>query len=107
MLTATSNCLIDSCRTLVVLVILGFPARASAEDMPARFADLKPGMTADEVAKRLRHQKPDRVVRQIIYRRHLEQWYYIGENITLEFSCIPSAEPRLQSVTQGEVRKGR
>ena len=82
------------------ICIVGFPSIAVAQDLAAKSADLRIGMTADEVSKRLGGQKPERVVRQIIYRRHLEQWYYDSGNIRLEFDCRAAEEPRLTSILQ-------
>jgi hypothetical protein len=71
-----------------------------AEDLTAKIASLRTGMTAEEVGKHLSSQKPERIVRQVIYRRHLEQWYYNDGSVRLEFDCRPNEEPRLHAIIQ-------
>lgn len=73
---------------------------ASADDTAAKFASLKPGMTAAEVAKQLSQRKPEKIARQIIYRRHLEQWFFEKGAVRLEFDIRPNEEPRLLRVVQ-------
>ena len=80
------------------------PAKVVAQDFPARIADLRLGMTADEVFRRLNHQKPEQVSRQLIYRRHLEQWYYENGSIRLDFDCRPAEEPRLVKIIQTAIQ---
>lgn len=73
-------------------------APLAAKEPAARFAELRPGMTALEVSRLLNNQKPERVIRQIIYRRHIEQWLYEHGSVRLQFDCRSSEEPRLNAV---------
>lgn len=57
---------------------------------------LRIGMTAQAVQQLL--DRPQRVARQILYRRYLEQWTYEATGVLVEFDCILGQEPRVQSV---------
>jgi hypothetical protein len=61
-------------------------------------------MTADEVLKLI--GKPDRIARQILFRRHLEQWIYEDLAARIEFNCLPGEEPRVQSVRSEQSPQG-
>jgi len=83
-----------------VLGLIHSAAPLAAKEPAAKFAELRPGMTAEEVSRHLNNQKPERVIRQIIYRRHIEQWLYEDGSVRLQFDCRPSEEPRLNAVVQ-------
>jgi hypothetical protein len=56
------------------------------------------GMTPTEVRQLL--GPPARVARQILFRRHLEQWIYDQpETIRVEFNCVRGEEPYVLTVT--------
>lgn len=78
-------------------------ASRSAEFQVRPINDIKKDMTADEVRNRL--GKPDRVARQILFRRHLEQWIYDDLNVRIEFNCLPAEEPRVINVSITETRR--
>ncbi len=59
----------------------------------------KKDLTAGDVQRRL--GKPDRVARQILFRRHLEQWIYDDLGVRFEFNCLPGEEPKILNVLQG------
>ena len=84
----------------VALFLLGIGTPASAQDLPAKAAELRAGMTADEVSRHLNKKEPERIVRQILYRRHQEQWFYDNGNIRLEFECQPNKQLRLMRIFQ-------
>jgi hypothetical protein len=66
------------------------------DDRQARATDIKKDMTANEVLNLA--GKPQRIGRQILFRRHLEQWVFDDLGIRVEFTCLPGEEPRVQSV---------
>jgi hypothetical protein len=70
--------------------------QATADDRSVR--EIKKDMTADEVQSLI--GKPGRVARQILFRRHLEQWIYDDMNAVVEFNCRASEEPRVVQVFQ-------
>jgi hypothetical protein len=53
--------------------------------VPKHLESIKRGMTMDEVKQIL--GPPSRTARQILYRRHLEQWQYDEPNGWIEFQC--------------------
>jgi hypothetical protein len=97
-------------RWLVLLIgILGAPSgcftEPSAEmdeNVPANGARRKPphvkqGMSAGEVRDRL--GAPKKVARQILFRRHLEQWTYDAPiPVRVELDGVRGQEPRVVSV---------
>jgi hypothetical protein len=66
------------------------------DDRQARAAEIKKDMTANDVLNLI--GKPQRIGRQIVFRRHLEQWVFEDLGIRVEFSCLPGEEPHVQSV---------
>jgi hypothetical protein len=63
------------------------------EPAPA-FAQLEPGMTAEQVRQRV--GSPKRIARQILYHRHLEQWIYDQPSpARLLFDCPRGEKPQL------------
>jgi hypothetical protein len=53
-------------------------------------------MSADEVKRRL--GPPRRVARQILFRRHLEQWTYGTPPVCIELDCVRGQEMQVVSV---------
>lgn len=68
----------------------------AGKDWQPRPEEVKKDMTADAVLKLA--GKPDRIARQILFRRHLEQWVYDDLGLRVEFNCVLGEEPRVQSV---------
>ena len=63
----------------------------------ANSADIRKGMTANEVRQQL--GPPVRVTRQVLYRRHIEQWVYENpQEIRVQFSCVRGEEPVVTGV---------
>jgi hypothetical protein len=91
-------------QTLAVAVTFLVAACALADDLgkPQRPPDatrLYVGMTQAEVKKL--HGEPSRVARQILFRRHLEQWVYDGaQPLRIEFNCLRGQEPRVVNFDQ-------
>jgi hypothetical protein len=56
----------------------------------------RPGMTADEVRRAL--GPPDRVARQILHRRFIEQWCYEKRALWIDFAGSKGQEPRVVHV---------
>jgi hypothetical protein len=93
-------------RVLFVLVLAAwgvFPATAAVEPPPAQppedvdLGRLRPGMTQDEVRQVL--GPPQRVARQVLYRRYLEQWLYERPRpVRVEFDCVRGQPPQVLSV---------
>lgn len=61
-------------------------APPDAPKPPAIEASLRPGMTAAEVRALL--GPPQRIARQVIYKRCLEQWLYESPPLRLEFNSV-------------------
>jgi hypothetical protein len=86
-------------RSLAVAVALLVGTCALADDVgkprqPPDTARLRIGMTQTEVKKLF--GEPARVARQILFRRHLEQWVYDGaQPVRIEFNCLRGQEPRV------------
>ena len=58
---------------------------------------IRAGMTAAEVRRLL--GPPDRVARQILYRRSLEQWIYEAPlALRIGLDCLPGQDPQVQTV---------
>src|SRR5262249_47747457 len=78
------------------------PAVEMDENVPANDSrrkppDVKPGMSAGEVRDRI--GSPKKVARQILFRRHLEQWTYDTPiPVRLELDGVRGQEPRVVSV---------
>jgi hypothetical protein len=87
-------------RALVVplLVVLGAMAWGADERLaPGDGGPVRPGMTPDEVRRRL--GPPRRVARQVLYRRYLEQWVYDGPDaVRIEFDCPRGQRPQVLTV---------
>lgn len=46
---------------------------------------------------------PSRIARQILFRRHLEQWVYDDPPLRVEFDCPRGEEPLVRAVIRGRV----
>jgi hypothetical protein len=92
------------CQSLAVAVALLVGTCALADDLgkpqqPTDTMRLRIGMTQAEVKKI--YGEPARVARQILFRRHLEQWVYDGaQSIRIEFNCLRGQEPRVFNFEQ-------
>lgn len=75
-----------------VAIVLFFLAAASPTAVPQPAA-LRIGMTRDEVKAAL--GPPHHVSRQLLFRRHLEQWHYENPSRTIEFNCVRGEQPYL------------
>lgn len=76
-------------RAAIVLLLLS-AASPTAVPQPAA---LRIGMTRDEVKAVL--GAPNHVSRQLLFRRHLEQWHYENPPRTVEFNCRRGEQPYL------------
>jgi hypothetical protein len=82
------------------------PLRASHDDGPRhgdqdasapQKGEIRKGMTADEV--RVRLGPPTKVARQILFRRHLEQWTYDAPiGLRIELDCVRGQNAQVASV---------
>jgi hypothetical protein len=71
--------------------------------LPLKPAQIRPGMTASEVIESL--GQPQRVARQILFRRYLEQWTYDAPaGLVLELDCLRGQDPRVLTVHAPAVR---
>ena len=86
-------------RNVLAVALMVFALHAASARGEPKLADVKKDMTAGEVRKLL--GKPDRVARQILFRRHLEQWVYEQLNARIELDCFPGDEPRVVNVLTG------
>ena len=79
-------------RAGIVLIIL---AAATSTAVPEGRA-VRRGMTRNEVKMKL--GPPQHVSRQLLYRRHIEQWRYDDPPRTVEFNCVRGEEPYVLQV---------
>jgi hypothetical protein len=89
------------CQTLALAVTFLLAAGGLADEpqQPPDTARLRVGMTQAEVKKL--YGEPSRVARQILFRRHLEQWVYDGaQPLRIEFNCLRGQEPRVFNFEQ-------
>src|SRR5262245_22310761 len=72
--------------------------RFRAADRPAgKIADVRRGMSADAVRNLI--GPPQQTVRQILFRRHVEQWVYEEPNAgRVELNCPRGEEPYVLTV---------
>ena len=70
-------------------------ATATSTVVPERGA-VRRGTTRDEVKTVL--GPPTHVSRQLLFRRHLEQWRYDDPSRTVEFNCVRGEEPYVLQV---------
>jgi hypothetical protein len=69
----------------------------SPQDWQKAVAEVKRDLTAHQVRRLL--GKSDRVSRQVLFRKHIEQWIYDRPvPVRVEFLCLPAEEARVQSV---------
>jgi hypothetical protein len=82
-------------RLALIFLSLGTIALAAGEPSPP----VVRGLSAAEVRQRL--GPPARVSRQILFRRHLEQWVYEEPKaLRVEFNCVRGEEPVVCAVLQ-------
>ncbi|HTU22399.1 MAG TPA: hypothetical protein VMG10_30445 [Gemmataceae bacterium] len=74
------------------------------QEAARHFAKLERGMTPEQVRELV--GAPDRVARQILYRRYREQWIYNAPLPTrLTFECPRGQKPQLLSLPRLSVEK--
>jgi hypothetical protein len=88
----------DPLRRLLLVsgLLVPFSSQPEREAILPRKVEVRPGMTGMEVQNLL--GKPDRVARQILYRRYLEQWTYERPSLLIEFHGSKGQEVYVQTV---------
>jgi len=87
---------------LIPLLLAGLlPSQEPAKSSLA--AKVQVGMTAGQVKQLL--GRPDQVSRQIVFRRHVEQWRYEQFPGWLEFQCPRGEEARVSHVHENDKRR--
>src|SRR5439155_23557504 len=91
--------ILSSCGSIIVsrpaLIALLFAAGLLAAQEPP----VRRGQTAAEV--RQRFGPPARVSRQVLFRRHVEQWHYESpQTLRVEMNCLTGEETYVCSVLQ-------
>lgn len=87
---------------MIPLLLAGLlPGQEPAKSTLA--AKVQVGMTAAQVKRAL--GRPDQVSRQIIFRRHVEQWRYEQFPGWLEFRCPRGEEARVSHVPENDKRR--
>jgi hypothetical protein len=76
---------------IAIVALALFAASPAEPQVPKRLDAVKRGMTMDEVKRTL--GPPPRTARQILFRRHLEQWHYDDPAGWVEFQCVRGEEP--------------
>jgi hypothetical protein len=90
-----------SCRRRILLtycvlsgLFLGVSLVIGQEPRPVQM-----GQTAVQVRQKL--GPPARMSRQILFRRHIDQWHYDApQPLVIEFNCVYGAEPYVCSILQ-------
>lgn len=91
-----ARCLVALCG-VAWLAGAGPPAKP---DPATNLVMVQPGMGMARVRELL--GDPDRVSRQVLFRRHIEQWAYPGSpSPRVEFDCPRNGEPRVSAVFRG------
>ena len=63
---------------------------------------VRKGMSAQDVRQLM--GQPNRVVRQLLYRRHIEQWVYeTPQPVRIGFNCVRGEEPGVIAVLTAPV----
>src|SRR5262245_47567465 len=71
--------------------------KTRAREVPQKSGDVRKGISAKEVQASL--GLPRKIARQILYRRHLEQWTYDAPiSVRVELDCVRGQEPHVISV---------
>lgn len=76
---------------IVIVALALFAVNPADPPAPKRLDTVKRGMTMDEVKRHL--GPPPRTARQILFRKHLEQWHYDDPAGWVEFQCAKGEEP--------------
>lgn len=66
---------------------------------------IRRGMTMAEVKRVLGAPQPSNVSRQVLFRRHIEQWRYEKPSICVEFNCVRGEEPFVMHVYRLDKRR--
>ena len=85
------------CLGILILVLSGgLSGSAFPADDPASLG-IRKGMTANEVRRQL--GPPARIVREVLYRRHIEQWVYENPHpFRIQISCVRGEDPVVTGV---------
>jgi len=85
----------------IAYVALGLTLALAVTDTSAQAPDptgrgLRRGMTPAEVRQLL--GTPTSISRQILFRRHLEQWLYDDPAVRVEFNCVRGEEAVVRAI---------
>jgi len=84
------------CRLGLLISILAGGVTVPAADDPGS-PGIRKGMTANEVRRLL--GPPVRIVREVLYRRHIEQWVYENPHpFRVQISCVRGEDPVVTGV---------
>jgi hypothetical protein len=84
------------CRLGLLMSITAGGLRIPAADDPVP-AEIRKGMTTHEVRRVL--GPPIRIVREVLYRRHIEQWVYENPHpFRVKISCVRGEDPVVTGV---------
>ncbi len=90
----------------ILLGSCGFADQKGNEDPRQAFAKLERGMTPEEVRQKV--GAPERVARQILYHRYLEQWIYDQPvPARIQFDCPRGQKPQLIWTRAHAANRGR
>jgi hypothetical protein len=83
---------------IFVCLVATEPLRGDDAAVPG----IRKGMIANEVRQRL--GPPVRIVREVLYRRHIEQWVYENpHHFRIQISCVRGEDPVVTGVIQGRI----
>jgi hypothetical protein len=88
--------------TLALVLLFTIPIGADKRP-PAQKKQAEIGMSEAELVDAL--GRPQRVARQILFRRHVEQWTYDSRQVRVELDCVRGKPARVTSVRSLRLQK--
>jgi hypothetical protein len=85
---------------IALTLLAAFAAVPVDPPAPRRLDAIKRGMSMNEVKQQL--GPPSHTARQILFRRHLEQWHYDDPPVWVEFQCAKGEEAFVLGVYSGK-----
>src|SRR4051812_47744817 len=89
-----------ACRRIMLACLVLGPLLFSMSPVACQeMSPVQKGQTATQVRQKL--GPPARISRQILFRRHIEQWHYEAPPpLRIEFNCVHGEEPYVCSILQ-------
>jgi hypothetical protein len=88
-------------RTAIFIFVSLIASASLTAQVPAP-PGIRKGMTAKEVRQQL--GPPARIVREVLYRRHIEQWVYENPyHFRIQISCVRGEDPVVTGVLSARI----